>query len=297
MVRLLAIVMLSGVAAAQSSGPGQAPGQNAFSSTATNSIASTTTTVAPAASTALPAPPRGKSTVIGGEIREVDPVRDQLTLKVFGNGASMKILFDERTQVYRNGQKIPVLSLHPEDHASIETTLDGTKIFALRIHMLTQVPEGEAQGQVLSYNPGTGELTLNATLSRQSIKLRVPAGTPVARVGQKTFTAEGGTFDLARGALVNVKFQAGSGNGQGVATHIDVLATPGSAFVFGGNLSFFDLHAGRMVILDPNDNESYQVSFDASRFPESRELHEGSRVRVTANFDGSRYVASAITIE
>ena len=67
---------------------------------------------------------------MGGQIDKVDLVRDQLLLKVPGSHA-VRIRFDERTQVYQNGKKMSVLNLHPEDHASIETALDGTTIFAL----------------------------------------------------------------------------------------------------------------------------------------------------------------------
>ena len=74
--------------------------------------------------------------------------------------------------------------LGPEDHASIETVLDGTNVFALSIHMLSQSPEGECQGQILNYDPSTGELTLSDVLSREPIKLRVPAGTSVVRWGK-----------------------------------------------------------------------------------------------------------------
>ena len=58
----------------------------------------------------------------------------------------MKILYDERTQVYRDGVKAPLSDLHAQDHASIQTVLDGTKIFALSIHMLSKAPEGECPG-------------------------------------------------------------------------------------------------------------------------------------------------------
>jgi hypothetical protein len=285
MVLLFAAAMLGSMAIAQSSPPGQTSGaEKAVSANA--SVARST----------LPPMPKGKSTVIGGEIRNVDPVRDQFTLNVFGGGPHLKILYDERTQAYRSGKRISVLQLHPEEHASIETTLDGTKIFALQIHVLTQLPEGECRGQVLSYNPQTGELEINEELSQEAITVRVPSDTPIARVGQSTFTAQqSGLSDLGRGTLVDVKFE--SSKGHGVATHVDILATPGSAFVFSGNLSFLDANAGRLVIVDANDNQSYQVSFDPSRFPVSSKLHEGSRVKVTTSFDGSKYVASDIMIE
>ena len=42
---------------------------------------------------ALPAAPRGTSTIIGGEIQNLDPVRDQLRLKAFGQ-KPITILFD-----------------------------------------------------------------------------------------------------------------------------------------------------------------------------------------------------------
>ena len=251
---------------------------------------------APAASSKLPPTPKGRSTVLGGEIRDVDPVRDQFTLKIFG-GQSVRILFDERTQLYRNGSRIPLLDLRPDGHASVETILDGTKIFALRVHTLSQSPEGDTRGLVSSYNPQTGELTINVASSQDPIKLHVPAGTPVVRVGQNASPAQQpGSSDLARGSLVEVKFKSGSG-GRGVATHVDILATPGSAFVFSGTLSFLDLHSGRFVIVDPRDNHTYEIAFDPSRFLASRDLHDGVAVKVTTNFDGTRYVASEITIQ
>jgi hypothetical protein len=253
-------------------------------------------------SAALPPPPGGRSTVIGGRILEVDPVLDRFTLKVFG-GRTLRILFDERTEVYRNGLRIPVLDLRPDDHASIETTLDGTNIFALKIHTLSQFPQGECRGQVLSYNQRTGVLTVSTTLSREPITLRVPPGTPVRPVDQveSSSTVPRGSSGLLRGSLVHgslvdVKFEPGVA-GQGVATQVDILATTGSAFVFSGQLSFLDSHSGRLVIADPRDDQSYEIFFHPSQFPASRQLREGTHVRVTATFDGSRYVATNMAIE
>jgi hypothetical protein len=244
---------------------------------------------------ALPPPPKGISTVEGGTIRSVDPVRDQLILNVYG-AKPMKILFDERTQVYRDGVKAPLSDLHVHDHASVQTVLDGTNIFALSIHMLSQAPEGEAQGQVLSYDAGTGLLSLTAALSGQPIRLHVPAGTPVVGVGQVTVSSpSAGLQDLVKGTLVSVKFDS-SNNGRGVARQISILAIPGSSFVFTGDLVSLDLATSRLVLLDPKDNQSYLIAFDPNRFPISRDLHVGTHVSVTTNFDGSHYVATAVKI-
>jgi hypothetical protein len=283
----LSMVFAVSMVAAQSSLPVHAPGQD----TAVSAIT-------PVASPGLPPAPKGKSTVIGGEIRNVDPVRDQFTLKVFGaKGKPVKILFDERTQVYENGTRVRLLDLHPVDHASVETTLDGTQIFALRIHTLSQLPEGECQGRVVSYNPASGELKVNTVLSQEGITLRVPAGISVAAVGQNTSPGRPESLsDISRGSLIDVKFRSGS-SGHGVATHIDILANPGSAFVFTGDLSFLDSHAGRMTIVDSSDDQTYQIVYDPSHLHIDRELHRGSHVRVATTFDGFKYVASEITME
>jgi hypothetical protein len=238
----------------------------------------------------LPALPRGKSTVIGGAIHEVDRVRDQLTLNIFG-GRAMKVLFDERTEVYRDGQRTALRDLRSGDHVSVETMLDGTTVFARSIHMLSRSPEGESQGQVLDYNPGSGELTVRDVLSREPIKLRVGAGTVFVRQGQAASSA-----DLSAGSLISVKFQSDNA-GHGVVSQISILATPGSVFVFAGKVTFLDLHTGLLGLVDPRDDKRYDIFFDSARFPMSRDLHEGADVAVTAGFDGTRYVASAITMK
>ena len=239
--------------------------------------------------------PQGKSTVIGGTISGVDPVTDELTLKVFG-GRRMKIFFDERTQVYRDGTKTSLRDLHDNDHASVETMLDGTSVFARSIHMLSRSPEGECQGQVLSYNAGTGELTVSDSLSRDSIQLHVPPGTAIVRQGQ-TASAPGsaGLSDLVKGTLISANFQSDN-KGQGIASWIAILASPGDKLSFSGNVSFLDLHTNVFAVDDAGNGQSYKISFDPAAFPASRTLHEGVHVEVTAEFDGSHYIARAIEI-
>lgn len=282
----LAFSMLGSVALAQLSFAGTRAGQNGGVQ-----LVSTPEST-PGNLSDLPPAPKGKSTVIGGTIHDVDPVRDRLTLKVFG-GRSLKILFDERTQVYRDGVKIPLRNLEPAHDASVETVLDGTNVFALSIHILSQSPQGECQGQVLDYNPGTRELTIRDGLSHESIKLHVLQGTAIVRAGQASSTENLGSSPLVKGTLISAKFTSDK-NGRAVASQIAILATPGSAFMFTGNVAFLDLHSNILVVVDPRDDKSYKISFDPALFPMSRDLHVGARVTVTANFNGSGYVASAI---
>lgn len=283
-----AILMLGAVASAQTS----AAQTSAVDTKPNQAAQSAETERAPKDLLTLP---EGKSTVIGGMIASVDPVTDQLTLKVFG-GRSMKILFDERTEVYRDGAKTSLRDLHANDRASVETMLDGTAVFARSIHMLSRSPEGECQGQVLSYDAGNGVLTLSESLSRDSIQLRVPSGTAIVREGQ-TASASGraGLSDLMKGTLISARFQSDN-KGQGVASRIAILAIPGETLSFSGTVSFLNLGSNQFVVANANNDQSYKISFDPAAFPEARNLHEGTNVKVTAEFDGSRYVAREITV-
>lgn len=316
MVRLLAVVALSGVAFAQSAAPASparpatAPPPPAAQNSAPQTPASPGTLPSPSAGAqqeTFPAPqaptavmgklpplPAGKSTVLGGEITSINPVLDQFTLHIFGGG-SLKILYDERTQAFINGDRISVLDLKPIDHASVETTLEGSNVYAKRIHMLTTLPQGNAQGQVTSYDPRSGRLVISPSMSQQPITVVVPGDTPVVRVGQDVFTSgQRGTEDLAPGALVTVQFVA-NGGGLAKATHIDVLATPGASFQFAGVLEYLDVPNGEMTILDPRENQAFHVVFSQEEFPVSRQLHVGQHIRVAADFDGHHYVATSIT--
>jgi hypothetical protein len=253
-------------------GPG-APPPPVNAAAATSATDPSTVTGVPSFLPPLPAMPNGKSTVIGGVIRSVDPVRDQMTLGVYGGGKPLKILFDERTQFYRDGVKTPLDDMRPDDHASVETLLDGDNVFAVSVHMLSRSPMGECQGQVLAFDPRNGEVTVRNMLSGQPIKLRVEPRTTIARMGQPE-----------------------SYDGVGIADAISILATPGSGFYFSGNVTYLDLHAGILALTDPRDQSNYTIAFDPARFPASRQLHEGSRVGVDASFDGRHYVANKLNI-
>ena len=288
MKTFLLVVILSGLATA-SQAAGVPPGQNIASSPITgadNPLGHPS---------ALPSLPEGRRTILGGEIRNFDPVRDQFSLQIYGQ-RPMKILFDERTQVYRDGVKIPVRDLGPEDHASVQTTLDGANVFAVSIHILSGSPEGECDGRVLRFNPNTGELAVVSAMSPEPVKLSVTANASIARVGEPEFTkASSGLSDLVPGTLVSASFESDATR-RNVAREIKVLAVPGAAFAFSGKISFIDMHTGTMVLNDPRDGKSYQIHFDSARFATSEALRPDANVTVTATYDGTRYAANAITM-
>jgi hypothetical protein len=285
---ILALIVLGGLATAQLSvadARAQTAGQQ-----------STPRSTRALDSPALPTAPNRKSTVLGGEIKRVDSVRDALIMEIFGQHP-IEVFFDQRTHVYLDGKPIPLGALSPANHASVETVLDGTHIYAISIHMLSRLSEGKYQGQLINYNPDTREMEVSAVLSRQPIQFLVPANTLVVRQSQGVLpSAPSSTSDLIKGALISIGFTSDK-RGQGVASHITILAYPGSAFVFSGSLSALDTHSGLLVLVDPRDNKSYQIYFDPTELPASQNLHEGDNVRVTAKYDGTRYVASALTAD
>jgi hypothetical protein len=239
--------------------------------------------------------PAGNSTVLGGEIALVDPVRDQLTLHAVGM-RPMKILYDERTRVFRDGAKVSVLDLRPAQHASIQTTLDGDKVFAVSIHILSSSPECVYEGRVESYLPGTNEITIADGLSGEPLKLVVPRDAVFAREGQRAFaSAQSGPSDLETGTLVSVRFRS-DGKGHGIADRLSILATPGSAFIFDGSISELDLHAGFFLLVSSQEDQSFRIYFGSTHLPGIANLHPGNHVRVTAQYDGTHYVATSLTI-
>lgn len=251
---------------------------------------------APRAAGTLPALapiPPGKTTVLGGEIRSVDAVRDQFTLQPYG-GKRIKMLYDERTGYFVNGVKKPLRELTAARHASVQTVLDGTDIFAVSIHVLTQAPAGETEGQVASYNAATGVLTIRGSLAREPIAIRVPAGTPIVRTGQAAKASGSATpADLIRGSLVGVEFTPGA-KGQGVAQHVSIIAMPGEVFTFQGTITFLDLHARALAVADAASGETYRIRFNPGLFADAHKLKVGQAVIVDARYNGTGYEATEI---
>ncbi len=249
----------------------------------------------PAASISLPdqrtAPLKGKPTIIGGTVTKLDLVRDELTVRVFGSKQTMKILFDPRTHIFRDGTPAALHDLRNEDHVSVETRLDGSDVFAQSIHVFAHSTTGECTGQVLSYDPGQGEIIIRDTLASRAVKLRVSSSTPVSGTEKgPTYTAA----DLKEGDLVTAKFSSDQ-HGKDIARQLIIQAVPGATFTFSGSVEYLDVHSGVLVLTDPRDKKTYEIAFDQGRTPVGEQVREGSEVTVAARFDGSHYRATAIT--
>jgi hypothetical protein len=241
------------------------------------------------ASPDVPPLPAGKPTLLGGTIQKVDHVRDRLVLEVFG-GDRTSVLFDERTHVFRDGTPASLDDLKTGQRAYVDTTLDGTNIFARNIRIAGKIPTGQSSGQIVDFQPNSGELMVRDLLSTEPIKMRLATGAVILHDNRPARPSE-----LQRGALVTLAFTPGN-SGPPIVQRVSILASPGSAFVFLGRIEHLDFHRGILVLIDPRDNKSYEIYFDPAARRLSRDLRIGATVTVQASFNGSRYEGHDIAV-
>jgi len=238
----------------------------------------------------LPALPPAKATLIGGTIQRLDRVQDQLTVQAFGGG-KLKILFDTRTRIYRDGATASAADLRQGDRIYADTILDGSNVFARTIRVKTSTPVGESQGVVLSYSRDRGELKIRDLLSPRGLNVQIAPSTRIVR-GDHSASAN----DLTPGTLVAVKFRA-QPDGRDQAHEISVLAVPGSSFTFTGQVTTIDLRTGLLVLTSKTNHKTYEIYLDPSLVSVDSEVRNGADVTVLTRFDGNRYVASNLTID
>jgi hypothetical protein len=237
---------------------------------------------------AVPSLPPQKASLIGGTVEKMDRVRDELTIRVFGGG-KMKIAFDPRTTILKNGETALPSDLKRGDHVSIDTILNGGTVFARNIRLTTSIP-GESQGTVVSYQDAGRELDVRDRLSPRVLKLRLTPQTRVIDEGKDAAPAE-----LVRGTLVSIRFGPLK-DGRNTVDEITVLAVPGRSFTFVGHVTNLDLRAGLIVLTSATDGKTYEISFDPSEMKLEDSLAQAADVTVITQFDGSRYVARSVKI-
>ena len=236
----------------------------------------------------LPELPRSKASLIGGTIAKLDRVRDQITVQVFGGG-KMKIAFDTRTHIYRNATQGSAADLREGDRVYLDTILDGSTVFAKTIRLKT-TSAGESQGVIVSYRTDKGELVVRDMLSPHPLKVQVTSQTRLIH-GDHT----GRASELSAGTLVAVKFGPLL-DGSDVAREVSILAVPGTKFTFVGTVTAVDLRLGLLVLTSSIDHKTYELSLDPSLAAVDDSLRPGTEITVLARFDGSRYVASTVTV-
>jgi len=236
----------------------------------------------------LPPLPGKKITLIGGSITRLDRVNDRLTVQPFGAKRAMNIAFDTRTRFISNGKAADARDLKPGQRIYVDTMLNETKVFAKTVWIDNGDSTGSGQGQVISFDPARGSLAVRDELSSESMQFQTGSSTVVRRGDQTVPLSE-----LRSGTLVALTFgpnQAGSGGVRSVT----ILAEPGSVFSFFGNITFLDLSRHVLAIANDPDNKTYEIQLESLPGGSVRGLHPGSRVGISATFDGNAYVARSI---
>lgn len=236
----------------------------------------------------LPPLPATNATLIGGTIEHIDPVQDEITIRVFGGG-KMKALFDPRTNVSQDGKPGSIETLKTGQRIYADTILLNGTVFARNIRLSGSSALGQSQGVVVSYQDNKRELVLRDLLSPAPMNLRLTPGTQITR-GDRTASIG----DLVPGTLVSVNFLPEPGN-HPVVRQVRILITPGTEFSFTGRVAALDLHVGLMVITAV-DRKTYEIHFNPATLPVGSDLREGALVTVLTRYDGNQYVARGVTV-
>ena len=234
----------------------------------------------------LPELPRGKVTLIGGTITNLNEIMNTMQVQPFGGKQKMKIAFDTRTNFFRDGKPISYRDIREGQRVYLDTMLNGSTVFAKQIWIQSSADSGIGRGQIVDFNPGTQVLTVRDELSNQPVKMHLTSST-VLRRGKET----GSQSDLVPGALVSLSFGP-----QHELRELTLLAKPGTTFVFAGRVTYLDLSRKIIAIDNRSDGKKYDISIDAIAPSIIRQLHEGSDVTVSTLFDGNGYAARNIDI-
>ena len=240
----------------------------------------------------VPPLPKGKTTLVGGQVRNIDQIRNRMDVDSFGGG-HMRVNFDERTHFFRDGVETTQLAVHKGDRVYVDTMLDNTRVLARNVRVNTGVTAASASGQITRFDPKSGTLTLRDQIAARPITFNIDQNTALMadkNSGASTVTRN----DLRPGAIIAVNF-APSGN-RGVAKQVTVLALPGTVFTFVGRVTNLDMR-GALAVDNQSDQRNYDIRFDPSHVHASRSLVVGSQVTVKAQFDGQNYNAQSIEVE
>ena len=229
-----------------------------------------------------------KLSLIGGTVKSIDQIRDNMTIQVYDAG-SMRLKFDQRTHFYRDGKETTQLTVKKGDRVYLDTQLFEGKVFAKNVHVESGSRSADASGQIVSFNPKSGDVVVQDQLAGSTVKFRVNPQTTIKNGESKTTASA-----LRQGSLVAVKFSPRS-RSTGSAEEISIIAAPGTSFTYFGRATHLDVRSGLLAIENQADGKVYDVHFDSStRIPDN--LTVGSQVTAVAMFRGHDYVAQSIEV-
>ena len=234
--------------------------------------------------------PNKKLTLIGGTVREIDPIRNRMTVDIYG-GKEMKLIFDDRTKITRNGAEANPLVIRKGDRVYLDTQLArDNKVFAKQIQIVTKFEAADLSGQIVNFDPKTRAIELRDQLSAAPFRFVVDQDAAITASGGKAASMA----DLRPGALVVAHFSNGEGP-HGTIRDINILVAPGAEFTLYGRVNHLDLRSGVLAVQNKADDKAYEVKFSPAQFKVD-DIAIGSDVAVTAKFDGQDYVAQSLNL-
>jgi hypothetical protein len=228
---------------------------------------------------------RGKTTLVRGVLKRLDPIHDELLVRAFGGG-DLRIAFDTRTELVHNDTREQLRSIPAGSTVSVDTLIDNGKLFARSVR-ISSVSAGDLSGQVVRYDAAKSRLFIRDPGSPESVAMRVTSSTAVVNRGQPSSLPS-----ITTGALVHVQFDPA----QNVATRIEILAERGNAFSFAGRIVSVDLRTRQVALSNTSDQSVRELAIGSLDPTSLRLLREGADVSIQAEFDGEHYNARSVTL-
>jgi hypothetical protein len=239
--------------------------------------------VAIADTSSEPVPGR-KVGLVRGVVKRLDPIRDQLLIHAFGGG-DLRIAFDGRTQLFSENTRTRLTSIPVGSVVSVDTVIDGGKLFARAVRTGSSNDAAELSGQVVGYNAAKSRLTLRDPISPEGVSLRITSSTTVVNQGQPASPQA-----LSPGMLVRVWFSPT----QSAANKVEILAARGNSFTFEGRIIAVDLRSHVLSLSNDTDQSVRQLDIGSLDANTLGLLREGADVNIQAEFDGERYNVSTV---
>jgi hypothetical protein len=233
--------------------------------------------------------PNSPMSLIGGTVKKVDAIRNRVMIQPFGGGPEAAVLFDDRSHIYRNGAATTVLGIHRGDRVYVDTMSLEHKVFARTIRVETATGPVEAHGQVVHFNPSNHEVQMRESLTSQVVSFSISERTALHKKNGVATTA-----DFVPGTLIEAVFAPGRKGG--IANDVNILAVPGSSYVFVGRITNVDVRRGLLAIENESDQRNYELRYNAALVPEHDRLRVGAKVATHASFDGKSYLVDSISI-
>ena len=223
--------------------------------------------------------PGRKVGLVRGVVKRLDPIHDQLLIHTFGGG-DIRIAFDGRTQLFSENMRTRFTSIPAGSVVSVDTVIDGGKLFARAVRTGSSNDAAELSGQVVGYNAAKSRLTLRDPSSPEGVSLRITSSTTVVNHGQPASLQA-----LSPGMLVRVWFSPA----ENAANRVEILAERGNSFTFEGRVIALDLRSHVLSLSNNTDQSVRELAIGTLDANSLSLLREGADVSIQAEFDGERY--------